>query len=65
MSGLEALRAAYAERGDEDRPAVLLWNVDEDGMIHLGPLTVEDAIYLAEDLAASELSGSSPFMEME
>ncbi len=39
---LVALKLAYPSRGREDRQAALGWTCDEAGMVHPGPLTVED-----------------------
>lgn len=55
---LRALRSAYQEhRPEDDQPAALGMVVDESGMVHPGPLTIEDVLIVASRAFDDEALG--------
>ncbi len=53
---LVALRLAYPSRGREDQPAALGWTCDEAGMVHPGPLTIDDVRAWVVALMSGEIA---------
>ena len=52
----EVLRQSYGT-SESDQPAMLSWKVDEDGAVHMAPLTLDDVSYWASRSLEIELQG--------